>query len=54
VQAKIKALVDDYPSVPQVRRELKNYQKLRELTSRWIALEIELAKLRRRGGSKKS
>jgi hypothetical protein len=39
--------------VPQVRRELKNYQKFRELTSRWIALEIELAKLRRGGGSKK-
>ena len=38
--------------VAQVRRELKTYRKFRELTSRWIALEIELAKLRRGGGSK--
>ena len=40
--------------VTQVRRELKAYQKFRELTSRWITLEIELAKLRRGGRSKKS
>jgi len=40
--------------VAQVRRELKAYQKCRELTSRWITLEIELAKLRRGGRSKKS
>jgi hypothetical protein len=40
--------------VAQVRRELKAYQKFRELTSRWTALEIELAKLRRGGGSRKS
>ena len=40
--------------VTQVRRELKAYRKFRELTSRWIALEIELAKLRRGGRSKKS
>ncbi|MBU4337798.1 MAG: hypothetical protein KJ548_14645 [Actinobacteria bacterium] len=40
--------------VPQVRRELKAYQKFRKLTSRWVALEIELAKLRRGRGSKKS
>ena len=40
--------------VTQVRRELKAYQKFKELTSRWISLEIELAKLRRGRGSKKS
>jgi hypothetical protein len=40
--------------VAQVRRELKTYSEFRELTSRWIALEIELAKLRRGSGSKKS
>jgi hypothetical protein len=40
--------------VAQVRRELKAYQKFRELTSRWITLEIELAESRRGGGSKKS
>jgi hypothetical protein len=39
--------------VAQVRRELRNYRKYRELTSRWIGLEIELAKLRREDGSKK-
>jgi len=39
--------------VVRLRRELKTYQKFRELTSRWIALEIELARLRREGGSKK-
>lgn len=38
--------------VAQVRRELKTYSKFRELTSRWIALEIELSKLRRAGGLK--
>ena len=40
--------------VAQVKRELETYQRFRELTSRWIALEIELAKLRRGVGSKKS
>jgi hypothetical protein len=40
--------------VARVRRELKNYRKFRELTSRWIALEIEYARLRREGGSNKS
>jgi hypothetical protein len=40
--------------VAQVRRELATYQKFRELTSRWITLEIELAKLRRGDKSKKS
>ena len=33
--------------VDRVRRELQNYQKFKELTSRWVALEIELAKMRR-------
>jgi hypothetical protein len=40
--------------VARVRRELKTYQKFRELTARWITLEIELAKLRRGGKSRKS
>jgi hypothetical protein len=40
--------------VAQLKRELKTYQRFKELTSRWIALEIELAILRREGGSKKS
>jgi len=39
--------------VAQVKRELETYQRFRELISRWIALEIELAKLRRVGGSQK-
>lgn len=39
--------------VAQVRRELKTYQRFRELTSRWVSLEIELARLRRSSGSKK-
>ena len=39
--------------VARVKHELKTYQKFKELTSRWVALEIELAKLRRGGGSKK-
>lgn len=39
--------------VTQVRRELATYKRFRELASRWIALEIELARLRREGGSKK-
>lgn len=29
----------------RVKRELKNYQRLRELTDEWIELTIELAKL---------
>lgn len=40
--------------VAQVRRELKTYQRFRELTSRWIALEIELAKLQRGEDLKRS
>jgi len=40
--------------VAQVRRELENYRKFRELTARWVALEVELTKLRRGGRSKKS
>lgn len=31
--------------LPRVKRELKNYQRLRELTDQWIELSIELAKL---------
>ena len=33
--------------VPDVTRELENYQKFRDLTRRWVKLEIELAKFRR-------
>lgn len=33
--------------VPDVIRELRNYGRFRELTSRWIELEVELARLRR-------
>ena len=33
--------------VADVTRELENYQKFRDLTRRWIKLEIELAKFRR-------
>ena len=33
--------------VADVMSELENYQKFRELTRRWIKLEIELAKFRR-------
>lgn len=41
--------------IAQVKRELRNYQKFRELTGRWVELEIKLAKLRRgAGGSNKS
>jgi len=43
-----------HADVAQVRRELLTYRKFRELTSRWIALEIELAKLQRVDGSNKS
>jgi len=43
-----------HADVAQVRRELLTYRKFRELTSRWIALEIELAKLQRGDGSNKS
>ncbi len=39
--------------VASVKRELKTYRKFRELTSRWISLEVELSKLRREGGSQK-
>lgn len=40
--------------VPKVRQELGNYRRFRELTSKWVQLEIELAKLKRdRSRSKK-
>lgn len=35
----------------RVEREVKAYHKFKELTTRWISLEIELSKLRRRGES---
>jgi len=37
--------------VADVTRELENYQKFRDLTRRWIKLEIELVKLKRRKAS---
>jgi len=39
-----------------VQEELKNHKRFRELISKWIGLEIELSKIRRksRGRSKKS
>jgi len=37
--------------VADVTRELENYQKFRDLTRRWIELEIELAKIRRSNSS---
>lgn len=39
-----------------VREELEDYRRFRELISKWIGLEIELGKIRRksRGRSKKS
>jgi hypothetical protein len=41
--------------VPELMQELENYRRFRELTRKWVQLEIELAKLRRDGGkSKKS
>jgi len=41
--------------VPDVKQELRNYRRFRELTTRWVRLEIELANLRRdRSSSKKS
>ncbi len=33
--------------VPAVRQELINYRRFRELTSKWVRLEIELARLKR-------
>ncbi|MCL0066241.1 hypothetical protein M1N79_05140 [Dehalococcoidia bacterium] len=36
--------------VPEVVQELENYRRFRELTRRWVELEIELAKLRRDEG----
>jgi hypothetical protein len=41
--------------VADVKQELRNYQKFRELTNKWVQLEIELAKLKRnQNRSKKS
>ena len=39
-----------------VQEELKNHKRFRKLISKWIGLEIELSKIRRksRGRSKKS
>ena len=37
--------------VPDVTRELENYREFRKLTGRWIKLEIELARFKRRKAS---
>ena len=37
--------------VAEVTRELENYREFRNLTRRWIELEIELAKFRRSSSS---
>jgi chromatin segregation and condensation protein Rec8/ScpA/Scc1 (kleisin family) len=34
-------------------QELESYRRFRELTRRWVELEVELAKLRRDGGKSK-
>ncbi len=34
------------PQLPEVRRQLKNYARLRELVDRWIELSTELSNLR--------
>lgn len=34
--------------LPAVREELENYRILRELITRWIGLEIELSRIRRK------
>ena len=36
--------------LPKVRREIENYYRLRDLTGRWVELEIEWATLRRDEG----
>lgn len=41
--------------VADVKQELRNYRRFRELISKWVQLEIELAKLKRdQNRSKKS
>lgn len=35
-------------AVDAVRREIENYRRFRQLTGKWIALEVELAAARRR------
>ena len=40
--------------VPALRQELENYRKLRELITRWVGLEIELAGIRRKGSGLKN
>ena len=36
--------------VPEVTQEIENYRRFRGLTTKWVELAIELAKLRRDGG----
>jgi len=39
--------------VPEVRQEIENYWRFRGLTTKWVELAIELAKLRRDQGKSK-
>ena len=39
--------------VPEVMREIENYRRFRGLTTKWVELAIELAKLRRDEGKSK-
>ena len=39
--------------VPEVTQELENYRRFRGLVTKWVELEIELAKLRRDEGKSK-
>ena len=36
--------------VPSLQREIENYRRFRELTKRWVQLEIELSALTREEG----
>jgi len=37
--------------IDQVREEVENYREFRSLVNRWVELEIEYSRLRRRSGS---
>lgn len=39
--------------IPKVIQEIENYRRFRGLTTKWVELAIELAKLRRDGGNSK-
>ena len=39
--------------VPEVVQDIENYRRFRELTRKWVEIEIELATVRRDGGKSK-